>query len=489
MKREILTKEICHNIAKTCSSREQFKQTNLHAYNLAKRAGWLTKWFPILRNLSKSDCESVAKLCSTRSELNRIDPAVYQKCRKAGWLDEFIPNKPRTLTFAMCQEIASNYSSRSELKLGDCAVYETSRKHGWLNKFYNERQYAGRHLTKELCKTIASYCSSRSDFCEKDASAYWKSLANGWLQEFFPTRKVKCPYTYEECNKIALSCSTKAEFKRTNATAYQVSRKKGWLNTFTHFKDSHTAHSEAMQKYTDADIIAEAKKYSTLTEFRKFSSAAYQCAYRRNLIHTFTWFDAPVGKSSDVIYVYEFQQFHYAYIGRTVYPAKRDAQHHIPGDSVYEFAKQHGVKIPSPKYVKQGLNPFTEGASAEREIIKQYKANGWNVINKTSGGELGNMCSMKYSKKQCFAAAKKYIYKIDFLRAEPNIYKFAKSHGYLDSYTWLKSTITPASHWTYENCRQEASKYETRREFCACSRSAYIAARQHGWLNEFFPAK
>ena len=47
MKNKNLTKEYCHDIAKSCTSREHFKQTNIQAYRLASRAGWLTKWFPI----------------------------------------------------------------------------------------------------------------------------------------------------------------------------------------------------------------------------------------------------------------------------------------------------------------------------------------------------------------------------------------------------------------------------------------------------------
>ena len=489
MKNKNLTKEYCHDVAKSCTSREHFKQADIQAYRLASRAGWLTKWFPIHRTLTKDDCAKFAKTCSSRSDLSAKDPAIYQKCRRNGWLDEFFPSQARILTYEFCKDVASRYNSRSELDKADHSVAVKCREMGWLSEFFPTRKKAGRDLSYETCKMLASACNSLKEFRDKDPSAYGKALAMGWLDGFALTRVVHGPYTYEECKNIAANCSTRAEFKRTCTPAYRTAVSNGWIDDFEHFVDSRTARSEAMKKYSDADIVATARKYHTLSEFRKNNPPAYQIAHRRNLIRSFTWFDKPVPKNSDCIYVYEFPDLKYAYIGRTVYPTRRDSEHRKPGSSVYEFAKKHNITIPTPKYIKTGLNPYTEGATAEQDTIKQYESTGWTLINKSKGGELGSLVSMKYSKKKCMVTAQKYVYKIDFLRNDPSIYRFAKAHGYLDSYKWLMSTITPASHWTYENCATEASKYCSRREFLACNQSAYNAAKKNKWLDKFFPNK
>ena len=43
--------------------------------------------------------------------------------------------------------------------------------------------------------------------------------------------------------------------------------------------------------------------------------------------------------------------------------------------------------------------------------------------------------------------------------------------------------------WTYNNCKNEALKYETKTEFSKKSSGAYDKAWRMGWLNKFFPQK
>lgn len=44
-------------------------------------------------------------------------------------------------------------------------------------------------------------------------------------------------------------------------------------------------------------------------------------------------------------------------------------------------------------------------------------------------------------------------------------------------------------NWTYEKCKEEASKYETRSQFYKGNSSAYNASRSNGWLDDFFVRK
>jgi len=46
----------------------------------------------------------------------------------------------------------------------------------------------------------------------------------------------------------------------------------------------------------------------------------------------------------------------------------------------------------------------------------------------------------------------------------------------------------PNGYWTYQRCKEESSKYKTRREFRINSTS-YIACVKHKWLDDFFPIK
>lgn len=52
---------------------------------------------------------------------------------------------------------------------------------------------------------------------------------------------------------------------------------------------------------------------------------------------------------TDAVYVYEFTKTNTAYVGRSSEPINRDNLHKQKGDSVYEYAKPHGVVVPTRK--------------------------------------------------------------------------------------------------------------------------------------------
>jgi len=51
-----------------------------------------------------------------------------------------------------------------------------------------------------------------------------------------------------------------------------------------------------------------------------------------------------------------------------------------------------------------------------------------------------------------------------------------------------KKMVNKRIHWTYELCKEEASKYATRTDFEKGNQPAYKAAQRNGWLDEFIVA-
>ena len=41
------------------------------------------------------------------------------------------------------------------------------------------------------------------------------------------------------------------------------------------------------------------------------------------------------------------------------------------------------------------------------------------------------------------------------------------------------------NYWTREKCKEEALKYDTRKDFQICCVTAYNKSRKKGWLDEF----
>lgn len=72
---------------------------------------------------------------------------------------------------------------------------------------------------------------------------------------------------------------------------------------------------------------------------------------------------------------------------------------------------------------------------------------------------------------------------LDYISTLPN-YKYTPKEKVIKR----KKSVKKRIHWTYELCKEEASKYKTRTEFEKGNQSAYVAARRNGWLNDFMGA-
>ena len=92
--------------------------------------------------------------------------------------------------------------------------------------------------------------------------------------------------------------------------------------------------------------------------------------------------------------------------------------------------------------------------------------------------------TIKYTKESCFEEAKKYIYKVDFIRNAYPYYSASKRNGWMNEMDWF---ITPPPRnlkWTKEAVFEEAKKYKYRIVFQNESNVAYTKAMKNGWLNE-----
>lgn len=86
----------------------------------------------------------------------------------------------------------------------------------------------------------------------------------------------------------------------------------------------------------------------------------------------------------------------------------------------------------------------------------------------------------------CYEEAKKYESKVSFQKGNNSAYNAARKNKWIDK--WFgKNTKKPSGYWNnYDNCKEEALKYKTRGEFSKANISAYIRALKYGWLDEWF---
>lgn len=84
--------------------------------------------------------------------------------------------------------------------------------------------------------------------------------------------------------------------------------------------------------------------------------------------------------------------------------------------------------------------------------------------------------------------AKKYSTRTEFKSENHSAYNYARQHGLLETFDWMKSTRGRKpynSYWNYDTCYKEAQKYSCAKEFKKGSNSACTIAYKNGWINDY----
>ena len=383
-----------------------------------------------------------------------------------------------------CLEEAKKYSTRKEFGRGAPGAYKASCQQGWLDEICAHMELIQQprgYWTKERCQSEALKYSTRSEFTQGSRSAYSKAHREGWLDDICshmiePT-KPNGYWTKERCLKEAATYHTRTAFKDGAPSAYNAAFKHGWLDGICGHMDTK------IHKFTKKECYEEAKKYSRRIDFMNKSPHYYSWAIRHGFMKEICSHMEHQGNlHRRKIYVFEFAD-HHAYVGLAQYPKSRERQHlKEERSAVYKYIQKTGCC-----YVFKELTDFMDkedAANAEDEWIKKYADNGWIMINKKPGGDLG-YGPQKYTKEFCAEEAMKYQYRVDFKRNNSIIYNYAASHGWLEDICHHMTWITRKPHfWTKEKCINEALKYKSRKLFQKGSSGAYSAALDNGWLDE-----
>ena len=86
--------------------------------------------------------------------------------------------------------------------------------------------------------------------------------------------------------------------------------------------------------------------------------------------------------------------------------------------------------------------------------------------------------------EECYEEAKKYDTKNHFRKGNYNAAQKASKMGWMKDYTWFKNGYKKQSKWTHDLCIKEAKKYDSRGHFKAGNPTCYRIARENGWLDE-----
>ena len=304
----------------------------------------------------------------------------------------------------------------------------------------------------DTCCAEAKKYSSRNEFKHGNETAYRISRENKWIDDYDWLKPQLNLLTFEECYELAKQCVTKADLKRLDIKAYRASFNKGWIKKFDWLLDGRFFDSNGVQKdksSKEPNFVLESKK------------------------------------KSHNVYVYEFED-KAVYVGLTATRRikGRIKEHFMSSSPVSKYASENNVRIPEMKIIYTDLTPL-EASIKEGEVLSEYAGKGWKIVNIAPTGGLGSFLHGSWTKERCIEESKKYKTRKEYQNGNQSSYYAAKVNEWLDEFTWLERRIRPSGYWNHEHCFEEAKKYQLLRDFRYNSQRAYQVAKKNDWIKEY----
>ena len=443
-----LTKEVCWELAKECSTCTEFWSKYKTAADKASQEGWITDytWLTLKRErkLTRERCYELAQDCHTRKELKQRHPGVLKRAKSEGWINDYtwlISGRVKN-TYRKCYDVAKKYTTMAEFRKNEPSVHSASYKNGWLSDFswlirspdiesrHNDNVYAYEFIEQHAVYIGRTVSVSERDVAHhKDKSSvarfasknhtviptmklletnltvkdglikedYWVKQYehNGWSIINVAKTGLSCGslgamgryrLSKDKVDNAAKACSTLRDFRENFPHEYQAACRHDYIKNYTWLTRERVPHNT----WSYSGCYSEAKKYTTIGEFRTRSPSAYATACSNNWIDSFGWLN----------------------------------------------------------YTKAKNGTWSK---ASFDIIQ--------------------------------AEAKQYATRNEFMHGSKSAWRRAKNQG------WLDVLFPPTRrYWgNYMDCKQEASKYTTRTEFAHGCNAAYYSSIRHGWIDEFFP--
>lgn len=398
-------------------------------------------------------------------------------CKEHG---EFLQSPKKHLLGQGCIKCHHNYLAK-RYSLGKEKFIE--KAHAVHNGFYDysKVEYVNSHTQVQiLCPLHGVFNQEPASHLQGHGCPICANIENG---------NKRRKWTLDKCQNEARKYKTKQEFRKGNAGAYKYASDNGLLKTFDWFKEIRKPNGY----WTRERCEKESRKYNSKKDFSKGCPAAHAAAERRGWLNDFSWlvkkrFDIEKDRI-DSVYVYIFEEFKVAYVGRTLMrrQKKRDKEHifNIEADNVARYAKKHHVSVPPMTILESDLT-LEEGLEREDYWRKWYEQHGFTMLNRIATGvgkgSLGAIGQGKWNRRTCREEALKYKSASEFEVNSSGAYAAALRNGWLKDYSWF---AVLKKGWDKETCLKEAKKYNTRGDFCNGCNGAYIKSLKEGWIDEF----
>ena len=310
--------------------------------------------------------------------------------------------------------------------------------------------------------------------CQKEHAASLLRKSTDWfVQKAHEVHGDKYDYSkvkYVDANtKVCIICKKHGEF---------------WQLPGSHIKGHGCIKCRADEntKYNKEICVTTARTCNSRVEFFNKYPGMVDCAKRHGWYEECCAHMGTRGNKQRIIYAYEFEEAHAAYIGLTFKMEVRNKRHHKEG-AVFDFAKQHGIDIPTPKILTEYMDQ-DEASIQEGVWLQKYKDNGWVILNRFKTGSLGGQESLDYDISIIEESMQGFDKLDDWGKSHPSYREYIRLHN-LD---YLLDEHFPERmrriYDDYEECRKAYSQCKSIRQVHDRFPGALAAAKRHGWHKE-----
>ena len=186
---------------------------------------------------------------------------------------------------------ASKYSTIRDWRANEETAYNKALKMKWLDEVTSHMtrliKVSG-HWTKDAVLKSAIEFKTQIAWKKAHGGAWRKAVQMDWIQEacahmdFMDASKIK-PQGYWTKARVLESAKkyrTQAEWNKAETSAVGVASKKGWINEATAHMSPSRPNRMANGYWTKEQVMGDAQKFRSKTEWQKFSKAAVSKAYR-----------------------------------------------------------------------------------------------------------------------------------------------------------------------------------------------------------------
>jgi chromosome segregation ATPase len=376
--------------------------------------------------------EQEASKYKTREEFFKNDRVAYQyyvRAAKKGLIQNRFKEEKLKNTIERLEQEASKYNSPKEFSNSDVSSYNLYRiavRKGLIQDRFLDNRVNNKWTIDKLEQEVSKY-DKQSDLYKNNIpafNAYKRAVKKGLIQDRFLDDRVNNKWTVEKLEQEASKYNSPGEFFKSDLNAYQQYRtavRKGLIQN--RFK-------EEKLKNTIEKLEQEASKYNSPIEFRKSDLTAYQqyrTAVRKGLI-----------------------QNRFAEEKKSIWGLENLEQEASKYKTREEFFKNN--RYAYQLYVQAAKKGLIRNKFKEEKI--------------------------KSNIERLEREASKYNSPIEFLnsnKSDYTLYRVAVNKGLIQD-RFLDNRIK--NKWTIEKLEQEASKYNTPKEFVSNNSPAYSAYKR-----------